>query len=71
MFECVLVNDTLSRLGHLLSCMTILFSVFAHHQIRQAISEKHSQPGDCTWLTKSSPCVHVGMYGLTRSLLSL
>ena len=30
----VLFNDTWSQLGYLVSCMTILFSKLAHHQIR-------------------------------------
>ena len=47
----MLFNDTCSQSGHPVSCMTILFSMLATHQIRhQATRKVGSQPGDCILL---------------------
>ena len=44
----MLFNDTCSQQGHSVSCMTILFSKLANHQIRhQATHKMDCQPGDC------------------------
>ena len=55
--------DTLSQQGHLVSCMTLLISMLANHQIWHRVTHKTGcQPGDCRWPLKSSTGVCVGMY---------
>ena len=56
-----------------MSCMTILFSKLANHQIRhQATHKEGCKPaGDCTWSLQSSSGGYAGMYGLNSTLFLL
>ena len=68
----VLFNDTWSQEGHLMSCMTKLFFIFANHQIRhQDPSTKGLALSDCRWpllIFLLSLCGYIQLKILTLSL---